>query len=285
MDNIKYNKSITELVKKRTSVRTYNNTYIHKDIINKLDEFTNQIKGPFESKVRFKIINTKEEINGGKLGTYGIIKGTSTYIGVVVEDGPMNLEELGYEMEALILYATSLGLGTCWIAGTFKKSEFSKAMGVKENEIFAVISPIGYRSDKKSFMEKIIKLQGTLGRRKDWSELFKLKDCITPIPINNELGVIEEALENVRLAPSAINKQPWRIVKDQDKFHFYKVEKYSSHSKNTGINNHRIDMGIAMCHFDLTCKEFGIKGRFIDSNPQFKSAPIDFKYIITWIKE
>ncbi len=285
MDNIKYNKSITELVKKRTSVRTYNNTYIHKDIINKLDEFINQIKGPFESMVRFKIINTKEEINGGKLGTYGIIKGTSTYIGVVVEDGPMNLEELGYEMEALILYATSLGLGTCWIAGTFKKSEFSKAMGVKENEIFAVISPIGYKSDKKSFMEKIIKLQGALGRRKDWSELFKLKDCITPIPINNELGVIEEALENVRVAPSAINKQPWRIVKDQDKFHFYKAEKYSSHSQNTGIDNHRIDMGIAMCHFDLTCKELGIKGRFIDSNPQFNSAPIDFKYIITWIKE
>jgi nitroreductase len=285
MDNIKYNKSITELVKKRTSVRTYNNTYIHKDIINKLDEFINQIKGPFESKVRFKIINTKEEINGGKLGTYGIIKGASTYIGVVVEDGPMNLEELGYEMEALILYATSLGLGTCWIAGTFKKSEFSKVMGVRENEIFAVISPIGYRSDKKSFMEKIIKLQGTLGRRKDWSELFKLKDCITPIPINNELGVIEEALENVRLAPSAVNKQPWRIVKDQDNFHFYKAEKYSSHSQNAGIDNHRIDMGIAMCHFDLTCKELGIKGRFIDSNPQFNSAPIDFKYIITWIKE
>ena len=285
MDNIKYNKSITELVKTRTSIRTYDNTSINKDILIKLNKFISDIKGPFKAKVKFKIINSKEEINGGKLGTYGIIKGTSTYIGVAVEAGSMDLEELGYEMEALILYATSLGLGTCWIAGTFKKSEFSKVMDVKENEIFAAISPIGYKADKKSFIEKIIKFQGKSGRRKDWSELFKLKNFTEPIPINKELGIIEEALENVRLAPSAINKQPWRIIKDENKFHFYKEEKYSSHSKDTGRDNHRIDMGIAMCHFELTCKEYGIKGRFIDSNPELPSTPVDLRYIITWIKE
>jgi nitroreductase len=285
MDNIKCNKSITELVKTRTSIRTYDNTSINKEILNKLNEFITDIKGTFKAKVRFKIINSKEEINGGKLGTYGIIKGATTYIGVAVEEGYMDLEELGYEMEALILYATSLGLGTCWIAGTFKKSEFSKLMDIKKNEIFAAISPIGYRADKKSFLEKIIKFQGRSGRRKDWSELFKLKNFTEPIPINKELGIIEEALENVRLAPSAINKQPWRIIKDENKFHFYKEEKYSSYSKDTGIDNHRIDMGIAMCHFELTCKEHGVDGRFIDSNPELPSTPVDLRYIITWIKK
>lgn len=285
MDNIKYNKSITELVKTRTSIRTYDNTSINKEILNKLNEFITDIKGTFKAKVRFKIINSKEEINGGKLGTYGIIKGATTYIGVAVEEGYMDLEELGYEMEALILYATSLGLGTCWIAGTFKKSEFSKVMDVKENEIFAAISPIGYKADKKSFLEKIIKFQGRSGKRKDWSELFKLKNFTEPIPINKDLGIIEESLENVRLAPSAINKQPWRIIKDENKFHFYKEEKYSSYSKGTGRDNHRIDMGIAMCHFELTCKEHGVDGRFIDSNPELPLTPVDLRYIITWIKK
>lgn len=285
MGNIKYNKSIKELVKRRSSIRTYNERAISEEILNKLNEFIKELEGPFKPKVRFKIINVKEEINGGKFGTYGVIKGASTYIGAAVEVGPMNLEELGYKMEMLILYATDLGLGTCWIAGTFKKNEFSKAMDLKENEIFAVISPIGYKADRKSLIEKIIKFQGRSGGRKDWSELFKSNNFTTPITINKELGKIEEALENVRLAPSALNKQPWRIIKDNNKFHFYKQEKYSNHSKETGVDNHRIDMGIAMCHFDLTCKEYGIKGKFISSNPELPSTPTDLKYTITWIKE
>lgn len=285
MVNIKYNKSIKELVQRRTSIRTYDDRAISEETLNKLNEFIKELEGPFKPKVRFKIINVKEEINGGKLGTYGVIKGASTYIGAAVEVGPMNLEELGYEMERLILYATDLELGTCWIAGTFKKSEFSKSMDLKENEVFAVISPIGYKADRKSIIEKLIKFQGRSGGRKDWSELFKLNNFTTPIPINEELEKIEEALENVRLAPSAVNKQPWRIIKDNNKFHFYKEEKYSNHSKETGVDNHRIDMGIAMCHFDLTCKEHGIKGKFIDNNPELSYAPTDFKYIITWIKE
>ncbi|WP_170065573.1 nitroreductase family protein [Clostridium vincentii] len=33
-------------------------------------------------------------------------------------------------MEILVLYARSIGLGTCWMAGTFKRSEFHKAMDI-----------------------------------------------------------------------------------------------------------------------------------------------------------
>lgn len=54
-------------------------------------------------------------------------------------------------MEELILYATSLGLGTCWIGGTFKKGQFAKAMEVNQEEILPIISPIGYESENKSF--------------------------------------------------------------------------------------------------------------------------------------
>ena len=93
--------SITKTIKERTSVRTYNNMNLDKKIIDRLNEFIKEIKGPFSPKVRFKIINSKGDINGAKLGTYGVIKGASDYIGVAVETGDMDLEELGYEMETL----------------------------------------------------------------------------------------------------------------------------------------------------------------------------------------
>ena len=65
----------------------------------------------------------------------------------------------------------------------------------------------------------------------------------------------------VRLAPSAGNKQPWRILKEKDNniFHFYWVI-----GKNINYNKlHKIDMGIAVCHFDLMVKELGLKGNWI----------------------
>ena len=50
-------------------------------------------------------------------------------------------------------------------------------------------------------------------------------------------------------------------------------------------NIKNIDIGIAMCHFDLTCKEKGIKGKFKIVNPHISQIPKHYKYIITWIKE
>lgn len=61
----------------------------------------------------------------------------------------MSLEALGYSFESLILYATSLGLGTCWLGGTFDHSGFASAMDLKEGYLFPAISPIGHFSGKK----------------------------------------------------------------------------------------------------------------------------------------
>ena len=275
---------ITELIQERVSVRTYNKELIKDSDISKLEEFIKISKGPFEPKVRFEIFNSKEEINGAKLGTYGFIKGTKSFIGVAVEKGDMNLEELGYEMESLVLYATSIGLGTCWIAGSLNRSEFTKAMNVKENEIFPIISPIGYESDKKRILDKLLKLKSKARVRKEWKEIFFLENFNSPILDKKDVREFEEVLENLRLAPSAVNKQPWRILKSEDDFHFYKDEGKNNY-KLKGVDIQRIDIGIALCHFDLTCKKIGLSGEFIKNEPVIINKEDKFKYIISWRKK
>ena len=272
---------ITELIQKRVSVRTYNNEPIKNSDIQKLNEFIERNNGLFEPKVRFKIFNSKEEINGAKLGTYGFIKGTKSFIGVAVEEGDMDLEELGYEMESLVLYATSIGLGTCWIAGSLNRSEFTKAMNVKENEIFPIISPIGYESDKKRIIEKLFKLQSKARVRKEWKEIFFRENFKSPILDKKDVGEFEEVLENLRLAPSAVNRQPWRVLKSGDSFHFYKDEG-KNNSRLKGIDIQRVDIGIALCHFDLSCKKIGLSGEFIKNEPVILHKEDRFKYIISW---
>lgn len=283
-NSISFEKAISEIIKERTSVRTYNQNEIDKEKIVKIEEFIDNLKGPFNEKVRFKIINSKETLKGEKIGTYGIIKGANIFIAVAYENGEMALEEVGYEMEKLILFVTSLGLGTCWIGGTFNKSEFSKAMELKDNETLPIVTPIGRSEDKKRFIERAMKFFTKSKKRKEWYELFFLRDFSVPLTPVINLGYFKEVLENVRLAPSALNKQPWRIVKDSNKFHFYINSPKIKNDKLT-FDIHRIDMGIAMCHFDLTCRKLGLEGIFIKDNPEVKNIPKNTEYVITWVSE
>ena len=278
------NKTISEIIKERTSVRTYEECEIDEDKIVKIEEYINNLKGPFNEKVRFKLINSKEPLKGEKIGTYGIIKGANNFISVAYENGEMALEEVGYEMEKVILYITSLGLGTCWIGGTFNKGEFSKSMELKEDEVLPIVTPFGKSGENKRFIEKTMKFLTKSKKRKEWYEIFFLRDFSVPLTPVINLGYFKEVLENVRLAPSALNKQPWRIVKDGNKFHFYINSSKKKNDKLT-FDIHRIDMGIAMCHFDLTCKELGLEGRFIKCNPEITDIPKNVSYVITWVHE
>ena len=187
-------------------------------------------------------------------------------------------------MESLVLYATSIGLGTCWVGGTFKKGQFAKAMEVKEGEILPIVVPIGYAKEKKSLIDKTMRFISKCDKRKQWNEIFYFRDFSCPLTQHCTLDGFKDMFENVRLAPSAVNKQPWRIVKRGNEFYFY-VNEDKEEKKESICDIKRIDMGIAMCHFELTCKEQGIKGSFKVSNPNISGMPNNYRYIVTWVKE
>ena len=86
--------------------------------------YAESLHNPLGPKMKLQFIEKNLAPNGEKLGTYGIIKGASMYVGVTIPKEEYALEALGYEFEQLVLYATSLGLGTCWLGGTFNRSAF-----------------------------------------------------------------------------------------------------------------------------------------------------------------
>ncbi len=60
-------------------------------------------------------------------------------------------------------------------------------------------------------------------------------------------------LEMIRLAPSAVNKQPWRVVVVDNTVHFY-LKRSKGFSKEGKLDMQMIDMGIALCHFALAAR-------------------------------
>lgn len=279
-----FNKAITEIIKDRISIRTYEPMMLDEKQRHNITEYINGIEAPFSGSVRFKIVDNETSLNNNiKLGTYGVIKGASSFIASAVKLGELNLEELGYKLEKIILYATSLELGTCWLGGTFKKGEFSKAMKLEEGEILPIITPIGYKAKSKSVVEKLMRKVAGSNNRKQWDEIFFDGGFDKKLTVKDS-GIFKDALEMIRLAPSASNKQPWRILKDKNMFHFI-ICHAKGYSNSLGFDMQRIDMGIAMCHFDLTLKENGILGSFKELEPNIKMPNDSFEYIISWIEE
>jgi len=94
-------------------------------------------------------------------------------------------------------------------------------------------------------------------------------------------GKFAQVLDMVRLAPSASNRQPWRIVRDGNAFHFFlqRTPNYSGFTKSADLQ--RVDMGIAMCHFELAARESDYTGKWIDSEPNL-DLPELTEYIISW---
>lgn len=276
-----YDVQIEQIIKDRTSVRTYQKKALPQEIKNNITQYISTLSNPFGICIGFKLLELKAADNYMKLGTYGVISGAADYIGATVKPSEFALLALGYTFEKLILYITSLGLSSCWLGGTFKKGEFAKAMQVKKDEIFPVVSPIGYSADKKSLADSIVRYVAKSNQRKPWEVLFFDTDFGNPLQ-KSAAAQYEAPLEMLRFAPSASNKQPWRVVKKDNIYHFYEA-KTPGYSKAFEHDVQKIDVGIAICHFHLTAIENGLNGEFkkLDKPPIALSENVE--YIISWV--
>ncbi len=279
---MKFSKPLEEIVKQRRSVRSFTNAPIPQEVRNQINEFILTLQSPFPGKTTFKLIETQQEPNGEKLGTYGMIKGASVYVGAAITIADFAVEALGYEFEELILFLTTLNLGTCWLGGTFNKDEFKKAMGASDDVLFPAVSPVGY-FEKKSFKEILVRGAVRADSRKPWGTLFFDGDLKTPLT-SSTAGAYAFGLEMVRLAPSASNKQPWRIVKAGNLYHFYE-HKTPGYSSAFSFDMQALDMGIAACHFHLAAIEKGLKGSFIFGSEPPIERPDNVIYKFSWSAE
>ncbi|MCR3956743.1 MAG: hypothetical protein NUK57_10640 [Gudongella sp.] len=279
--NISFN--VEDAVRKRYSVRNYSHKDVETEKRDKIEAFIRALENPFGNRINFHYLDGSGIKDVEKLGTYGVIKGAKHYIGTTIKLADMALEALGYEFEVMILYLAHLGIGTCWLGGTFDRKGFAEAMKVDEGDLFPVISPYGYAADKKHIKEMAMRKVIKADQRKPWKELFFKDGFSTPLT-EDEAGDLAFPLEMIRLGPSASNKQPWRIVLMDGNLHFYE-DREPGYSDRFPYDIQRVDMGIAAAHFDLSVKEKEIKGYFDkDSNPGI-TLPGNMEYVFSWIRD
>lgn len=262
--------TIKEAIRQRQSVRTYDGRPLSAEDRRLLEEYVSGPTNPFNVPITFKLLDTKE---------YGlsspVIVGADTYLAAKVEKVPHHEIAFGYSFESTCLFALSHGIGTVMLAASLSRSAFEKAMEVMENEVFPLASPVGYPADKRSVRENLMRKGLHADDRKPFEELFFEKEYGKALSKEDPFA---EALELARWAPSAGNGQPWRAIVDGESVHFYEAKS----ARESALGDiKKVDVGIALSHFDLTLQEDGKKGMFVFEDPRI-STPENIEYIVSY---
>ncbi len=122
------------------------------------------------------------------------ISGTTNYAAIIYNNADKNtVLHAGITGQALVLEATSLGVGTCWVSGNYHRGRVD--IPLEKGEKVAALIPFG-----------LPPVDGNQRPSKRKPLVDLCLDDASAWPI-----WAFQAAESVRSAPSAINAQPWRF--------------------------------------------------------------------------
>jgi Putative TM nitroreductase len=207
------------------------------------------------------VAEPRVDVFRGLLGSYGKIHGAPSVLVFVASDpgdGPA-LRHLGYIGEGVVLEATALGLGTCWVSGFFDPVKARRLVTLAPGERVVAVSPVGHPVDQRTGTERVMEGVASSHDRKPLDEIA---------PRREEWPAwAQAAVAAARLAPSATNRQPWRFT-------------YDGHDLLLCRNSRRdlprtskwLDLGIASMHIELAARSRGVPGSWVDA-PATTSGP------------
>lgn len=191
-----------------------------------------------------------KDVFKGIAGGYGKVRGAPAFIAFIGDmRAPSVQEEVGYTGEGVILEATALGLNTCWVAGFFRPETVASLVEIKDNERVLAVTPVGYTRGFESLAERLMTGFGLTHRR------FSLSKLVSGWPVDNLPEWAKISLEAARLAPSAVNRQPWGFDVNGNCITVF----IRTNGPEFSVAK-RLDCGIAMLHIEVAASNFGIHG-------------------------
>lgn len=227
-----------------------------------LKDFSEKLMVCSENRVIIKIFQNEGDdiFNGSK--SFGLIKNAKSFASFSIKqyltdaDACYSRTLLGYFGEQFVLKATSLGLGTCWVGGTYDKKALESKLAGNDEEVICVI-PLGVVSKRRSCREFFMNgcSFNYKRKRKDLEKIiFNYKD------FSDRQTWVQTALNAARLAPSSFNKQPW----------LFKVSDRIIEIVNLGKTMKScLDIGIVMSHLEMAINSQKLSGNWHNDDKNF----------------
>ena len=258
--------NMMELVRRRRCVRSFDGRTLSDEDRDAIFQFAISVETPYDLPISWRILDAKIHSLSSP-----VISGTDVYIAGKMQRLPHAEEAFGFAFERIVLFAESRGVGTTWIAGTMDRPAFERAMRLSDGEVMPCVSPLGYPAKKMSLRESLMRKGVKADSRLAFDELFFRGSFDYPLK-PEDAGELADVLEMVRWAPSAVNRQPWRLVLCGDTIHFYEKKSKGLVSAD-GWDTQKIDLGIALCNFCCGMEEAGRKLEFLIRDPGIATGP------------
>lgn len=233
-----------EAVPVRRARRSYTGEPIEPDVLDRLESLAASWR-PWSGARAVVIREAPAALFVGIIGAYGGISHAPSAIAFVGGHATRG-ETVGYTGEGLVLEATAAGLDTCWVAGLFSAHVTAEVAHLVPGERVHAVSALGHALGAPTVKERLLFSAGRPKHRRSLDEIA---------PGHERWPAwAQAAAEAVRVAPSAMNRQPWRfsIVDDALTLSFAGTD--------TPRTSKRLDCGIAMLHAELGALGAGVSG-------------------------
>ena len=171
------------------------------------------------------------------------------YIACTCHADAVSREKTGYYGEQIVLMATQMGLGTCWILTNFNRNTFR--IQINPGEQYAAVILLGYAMKRIPTQQWLIRA-GFRKRDKTLSQAIETDTSQLPEWFIN-------GVKAAQIGPSGVNLQPTVFC--------WKHKEVSAYMPEAN-DLQDVDFGIAKYHFELGSKtngvwEWGEHGKFI----------------------
>lgn len=232
-----------EAIEARISCRSYESREVEPEKLAHLQKLIDDVNA--DTGMHFQLY-TPENPGYLKLSSAMFATQAPVYAALVAQDNQRGQEMVGYYGEMLVLLATQLGLGTCWVAGTYDHDSLIAEVG--EGETVHDVVPIGYATPKVPLKQRTMRA-GLRRRDRKLEAMFE-----SDIPLEQAPAWIRAGIEAVRKGPSAVNEQPVVFLWDSA------TETLTTKVIPVKTTLAYTDLGIAKLHFEVAATALGVKG-------------------------
>lgn len=262
---------IMESIFQRISIRSYESQPAATEELEVVRRAGEEAEALTQTEMQFHL-RTHEDMGKevkGLIGNYGKTIHAPHYIVLAARESDGYLTDAGFRFEQMVLEATRMGLGTCWVGLMFKEASLRTFLGLDDSWRVIALTPIGQPAAPSLKSRTLRALAGSAARKPLEKNFFWQRHGAalpTEVLAHEQMSQI---LEASRWAPSWINRQPWFFLLTGHEVMVYK----NKHKNREGKDYHLLDCGIAMAHLHIAAKAQGRGRRWELGNFEIPGAP------------
>jgi nitroreductase len=192
------------------------------------------------------------------LGAYGRFITPPYYLVPYTIDSKNSLVDLGYHSEQIAIQMWSKGIGSCFIGCLSRQEKVRQLFQLPTKAQIAAFLVFGYPGNGFGIgtITEVTKSIMGIRARKPIEEIFFQDSFNYPA---QPAGLWQKIIEAARMAPSAVNDQPWRFLLRKKELYTFTLR---NNRKNVLPENQDYcfhDSGLCMANIDLALTSFGQK--------------------------